>query len=131
MLNKNSVLFFYFLFSLLFVSCGTSIGGNYTYAGEIDGSIHSEKVKTSITLKEDNTIKLSWSGGKTYEFWERRGIYHVSSDSTLIYTDFTDGKAPFTLRLQKGELTWQLIDSSSIYDKVVSKFERDRLKSKK
>lgn len=124
-MKRNGTAFFTLIvvFNIL-LGCGGSVSGGYSYAGEIDGTQIPEKEKTNITLKADNTIKITWSGGKTYEFSERVGEYKFSKDSTSIQTKFKDGLPPFSMHFKKGELTWQIIDSTSVYNKVISKFEK-------
>ena len=133
-MNRNRLYLTLFLsisISLSFVSCGDTYYEGYSYSGEVDGSYDSSKIGISITLKSDNTIVMNWNGGKTYEFWERRGKYYFDTTRNILTTDFYDHKSPKTMILVKGPLTWRIINSNSVFDKVLSKFEKWRLRAKK
>jgi hypothetical protein len=131
MKEKTLHMILFVSFSLAFVSCGDTYYEGYGYTGEVDGNYDSSKSNISITLKSDNTIVMNWSGGKTYQFWERRVKYFFDTTRNILTTDFNDHKSPKTMILTKGPLTWRIIDSNSVFDKVLSKFEKRRLEAKK
>lgn len=103
---------------ILLTNCGTSIYGGYNYSNELGGNVDSLKINASIHLKMDSIIFIG----------DRYGKYYFDKDSNII-TAFDDSQPPFKLMFRKGQITWEIIDSLSVYNKVISKAERMRLEN--